>query len=65
MPEDEAQAEERQEVQEQEQEDEPEEGSAASGVSTPYLRGPASLPPRPIPRHQRPVIHPVGQRYMF
>jgi hypothetical protein len=71
-PEAEAQADEGQEDPEQEdpeQEDEPsaeaDEGSAASGASTPYLRGPASLPARPIPLHQRPVIRPVGQRYMF
>jgi hypothetical protein len=66
-PEAEAQADEGQE--DPEQEDEPsaaaDEGSAASGASTPYLRGPASLPARPIPLHQRPVIRPVGQRYMF
>jgi hypothetical protein len=66
-PEAEAQADEEQE--DPEQEDEPSaeanEGSAASGASTPYLRGPASLPARPIPLHQRPVIRPVGQRYMF
>jgi hypothetical protein len=66
-PEAEAQADEGQE--EPEQEDEPSaeanKGSAATGESTPYLRGPASLPARPIPRHQRPVIRPIGQRYMF
>jgi hypothetical protein len=63
----EAEADEGQEDPEQEGEPSAEanEGSAASGGSTPYLRGPASLPARPIPLHQRPVIRPVGQRYMF
>lgn len=33
--------------------------SASSGV---YLRGPASLPQRPIPRERRPLIQPEGKK---
>ena len=36
-------------------------GSASSGSSNVYLRGPASLPPVPLP-HQRPMICPKGQK---
>ena len=36
-------------------------GSASTGSSNVYLRGPASLPPVPLP-HQRPMIHPEGQK---
>ena len=36
-------------------------GSASSGSSNVYLRGPASLPPVPLP-HQRPMIRPEGQK---
>ena len=36
-------------------------GSASSGSSTVYLRGPVSLPPVPLP-HQRPMIRPKGQK---
>ena len=56
------------EAQEQDEEAEDEEeaqqtgsGSAASGSSV-YLRGPASLPERPIPRERRPVIRPEGEK---
>ena len=56
-------AEEAEEEDEQE-EDEADGCSGASGVSTPYLRGPASLPALPA-RARRPVITPIGQRYMF
>jgi hypothetical protein len=36
-------------------------GSASSGSSTVYLRGPASLPLVPLP-HQRPMSRPEGQK---
>jgi len=54
-------------AQEEEEEAEEEEaqqtgfGSAASGSSV-YLRGPASLPQRPIPRERRPVIRPEEEK---
>ena len=35
--------------------------SASFGLSNIYLRGPASLPPVPLP-HQRPMIRPEGQK---
>jgi hypothetical protein len=37
-------------------------GSTSSGDAGIYLRGPASLPQRPIPPHRRPVIRPDGER---
>ena len=39
-------------------------GSSSSGGSTVYLRGPSTLPRRPIPVHQRPVIRPMGDGYV-
>ena len=39
-------------------------GSSSSGGSTVYLRGPSTLPRRPIPVHQRLVIRPVGDGYV-
>jgi hypothetical protein len=36
--------------------------STASGSLSVYLRGPASLPKRPIPLERRPVIQPEGER---
>ncbi|PUZ46923.1 hypothetical protein GQ55_7G122600 [Panicum hallii var. hallii] len=36
--------------------------SAASGASRVYLRGPSSLPHRPIPRDRRPLITPDKNR---
>jgi CCR4-NOT transcriptional regulation complex NOT5 subunit len=36
--------------------------SAASSSSSVYLRGPATLPKRPIPLERRPVIRPDGER---
>ena len=39
-------------------------GSSSSGGSTVYLRGPSTLPRRPIPVHQRPMIRPVGDGYI-
>ena len=38
-------------------------GSGASGSRGIYLRGPASLPQRPILRDMRPLIRPEGERY--
>ena len=37
-------------------------GSTSSGVSTVYLRGPAKLLRRPIPKAARPLITPYGDR---
>jgi hypothetical protein len=37
-------------------------GSGSSGSRSIYLRGPASLPPRPILRDRRPLIRPDGER---
>jgi hypothetical protein len=37
-------------------------GSASSSSLSIYLRGPASLPPRPIPPHRRPLIRPEGEK---
>ena len=55
-----------QEDAEEAQEDEEEEatagGSASSSSSSVYLRGPASLPQRPIPRERRPLIRPEGEK---
>jgi len=39
-------------------------GSSSTGTSGVYQRGPASLPERPIPEALRPVIRPVGQKYV-
>ena len=36
-------------------------GSASSGTPSVYLRGPASLPTRPIPSYRRPKIAPDGE----
>ena len=35
--------------------------ASSDSSSSVYLRGPASLPQAPLP-HQRPVIHPEGQK---
>ena len=37
-------------------------GSASSSSSSVYLRGPASLPQRPIPHERRPLIRPEGEK---
>src|SRR5688572_5519367 len=37
-------------------------GSGSSGSRSIYLRGPASLPKRPILRDRRPLIRPDGER---
>jgi hypothetical protein len=39
-------------------------GSGGSSSRSIYLRGPASLPPRPIFRDRRPLIRPDGERYV-
>jgi hypothetical protein len=39
-------------------------GSGASGSRGIYLRGPASLPQRPILQDRRPLIWPEGERYV-
>ena len=39
-------------------------GSGVSGSRSIYLRGPASLPQRPILRDRRPLIRPEGERYV-
>jgi hypothetical protein len=39
-------------------------GSGSSSLRSIYLRGPASLPPRPILRDRRPLIRPEGERYV-
>jgi hypothetical protein len=39
-------------------------GSSASGSRSIYLRGPASLPQRPILRDRRPLIRPDGERHV-
>jgi hypothetical protein len=39
-------------------------GSGDSGSRSIYLRGPASLPQRPILRDRRPLIRPDGERYV-
>jgi hypothetical protein len=39
-------------------------GSGGSSSRSIYLRGPASLPPRPILRDRRPLIRPDGERYV-
>jgi len=73
MPEDEEQHEdeERHEDEEcrgdKEEEEEEEEGAAGGGSTTSggsgiYLRGPASLPQRPIPPHRWSLIRPDGEK---
>jgi hypothetical protein len=74
MPEDEEQHEdeERHEDEEcrgdkEEEEEEEEEGAAGGGSTTSggsgiYLRGPASLPQRPIPPHRWSLIRPDGEK---
>jgi hypothetical protein len=37
-------------------------GFASSGSSSVYLRGPASLPQRPIPPHRCPLIRANGEK---
>ena len=39
-------------------------GSGGSSSRSIYLRGPASLPPRPILRDRRPLIRPEGEKYV-
>jgi hypothetical protein len=39
-------------------------GSGSSGSRNVYLRGPASLPQRPILRDRRPLIRPEGEMYV-
>jgi hypothetical protein len=39
-------------------------GSGGSSSRSIYLRGPASLPPRPILRDRRSLIRPEGERYV-
>ena len=39
-------------------------GSGGSSSRSIYLRGPASLPLRPILRDRRPLIRPEGERYV-
>jgi hypothetical protein len=39
-------------------------GSGASGSRSVYLRGPVSLPQRPILRDRRPLIRPDGERHV-
>jgi hypothetical protein len=39
-------------------------GSGGSSSRSIYLRGPVSLPPRPILRDRRPLIRPEGERYV-
>jgi hypothetical protein len=39
-------------------------GSSVSGSRSIYLRGPASLPQRPILRDRRPLIQPDGERHV-
>ena len=39
-------------------------GSGGSSSRSIYLRGPASLPPRPILRDRRPLIRTEGERYV-
>jgi hypothetical protein len=39
-------------------------GSGGSSSRSIYLRGPASLPQRPILRDRRPLIRPDGERYV-
>jgi hypothetical protein len=51
----------------QEDDDEAQQAASGSGVSgsrSVYLRGPASLPQRPILRDRRPLIRPDGERYV-
>ena len=46
---------------EEEVEEEAAAGLASSGTPSVYLRGPASLPTRPIPSYRRPKIAPDGE----
>jgi len=46
---------------EEEVEEEAAAGSASSGTPSVYLRGPASLPTRPIPSYRHPKIAPDGE----
>ena len=46
------------------QQDDDEAQQTASGSRSIYLRGPASLPQRPILRDRRPLIRPDGERYV-
>jgi hypothetical protein len=46
------------------QQDDDEAHQAASGSRSIYLRGPASLPQRPILRDRRPMIQPEGERHV-
>jgi hypothetical protein len=39
-------------------------GSGGSSLRSIYLRGPASLPQRPILRDRQPLIRPEGERYV-
>jgi hypothetical protein len=39
-------------------------GSGGSSSRSIYMRGPASLPPRPILRDRQPLIRPDGERYV-
>jgi hypothetical protein len=39
-------------------------GSGGTGSRSIYLRGPMSLPQRPILRDRRPLIRPDGERYV-
>jgi hypothetical protein len=46
------------------QQDDDDEQQDASGSRSIYLRGPTSLPQRPILRDRRPLIRPDGERYV-
>ena len=46
------------------QQDDDEAQQTASGSRSIYLRGPASLPQRPILRDRRSLIRPDGERYV-
>jgi len=59
--EDEEEREEDEDEEEEEVEEEAAAGSASSGTPSVYLRGPASLPTRPIPSYRRPKIAPDGE----
>jgi len=54
--------EEEEEEHEHEQEGEREGEEAGDAQSKIWLRGPSSLPRRPIPEHKRPLIKPTGTR---
>jgi hypothetical protein len=51
--------------QQQDDDDQQQDASGSDGSSSRsiYLRGPASLPQRPILRDRRPLIRPEGERY--